>query len=169
MRSGEFTSPSSASDGILSVGDVQVNSHSDPSVVLIHLRMSKTDVFGAGVTLHLGRVQGPVCPVKALLGYLAQRGQHPGPLFCWQDGSPLTRGQLVQEVRSALLGHGLDIRRYNGHSFRIGAATTAAACGFPDSLIQTLGRWRSSAFQTYIIHSYFSYDTSKRVCSSSAC
>ena len=37
-----------------------------------------------------------------------------------------------------------------GHSFRIGAATTAAEKGVEDSLIKTLGRWESNAYQTYI-------------------
>lgn len=30
-----------------------------------------------------------------------------------------------------------------GHSFRIGVATTARACGLNDSTIQMLGRWSS--------------------------
>ena len=70
------------------------------------------------------------------------------PLF--QDKSPLPRLDLVRAVRSALESQGLDVHRFNGHSFQIGAATTAAACGIEDSLIQALGCWKSSAFTTYI-------------------
>lgn len=151
MRAGEFTSPSSGGGpDVLSIGDVSVDSHTNPAIISILLRKSKTDVFGAGVRVYLGRGAGPICPVKAILGYIARRGQAPGPLFIWQDGTALSRAQLVEEVRKALQGHGLDLQRFNGHSFRIGAATTAAACGFPDSLIKTLGRWKSSAFTSYI-------------------
>ena len=45
---------------------------------------------------------------------------------------------------------GVDLSGYNGHSFRIGTAATAARMGVNDSLIQTLGRWKSSAFVRYI-------------------
>ena len=35
-------------------------------------------------------------------------------------------------------------------AFRIGAATTAAAAGFPRWLIQALGRWTSNCYREYI-------------------
>ena len=45
---------------------------------------------------------------------------------------------------------GVDCSNYNGHSLRIGAATTALAGGIPDATIQTLGRWKSDAYKQYI-------------------
>ena len=130
--------------------DISVDSISNPSYVSLFLRRSKTDTFGVGSTIYLGLVSGVICPVEALLAYIVLRGNGPGPLFIFQDGSPLTRTALVQAVRDALQPHNLDVSGFNGHSFRMGAATTAAACMVPDSLIQVLGRWKSTAFTTYI-------------------
>ena len=56
----------------------------------------------------------------------------------------------MDQVRKTLALAGVDERNYAGHSFRIGAATTAAAAGVDDSMIQTLGRWKSSAYLVYI-------------------
>ena len=39
---------------------------------------------------------------------------------------------------------------YAPHSFRIGAATTAAAANLPPWLIKTLGRRRSDCYELYI-------------------
>ena len=56
----------------------------------------------------------------------------------------------MARMHSALSQVGIDSAYYNGHSFRIGAATTAAAHGLNDSLIKSLGRWNSDAFQVYL-------------------
>ena len=44
----------------------------------------------------------------------------------------------------------LDYRHYNTHSFRIGAATSAAQAMNPGSQIKVLGCWQSNAYQRYI-------------------
>ena len=152
MRSGEFTtSPSHRLDECtLSVTDVSVDSRQNPQVLTVLLRRSKTDQHGNGTHLHLGRTGTSLCPVSAVLAYLAIRPSSPGPLFVFQDGTPLTRTQLVSHLKEAFSCIGETTANYSGHSFRIGAATTAARAGLSDSFIQTLGRWRSSAFTTYI-------------------
>ena len=53
-------------------------------------------------------------------------------------------------VQTALAQAGVATKNYAGHSFRIGAATTAAAVGLEDSVIRSLGRWRSSCDNRYV-------------------
>ena len=83
----------------------------------------------------------------AMLRYLSVRD---GPLFCWKDGSLLTRPVFVNKVRELLQVAGVDASHYAGHSFQIGAATTVAANGVGDATIQMLGRWQSDSYAHYI-------------------
>ena len=73
LRSGEFTCQSHRAfrSTMLSPQDVSVDSHQNPRAVSIHLRQTKADPFSAGVTIYLGRTDHVICPVMALLGYLA--------------------------------------------------------------------------------------------------
>ena len=54
------------------------------------------------------------------------------------------------EVKALLSAANYISSSYAGHSFRIGAATTAALVGLPVHMIKTLGRWKSEAYQLYI-------------------
>ena len=68
----------------------------------------------------------------------------------------LVAGDLVAGCKTVLKGAGLQTDAYTGHSFCMGAATMAARCGLEDSLIQTLGRWKSSVFMAYkTLHKIF--------------
>ena len=104
IRAGEFTCPSrqAYNPRMLGPQDVSVDSHLNPSIVYVRLRHSKNDPFGAGVTVCLGRTGQAICPVMALLGYLANRRMETRPLFCFQDGSPLLKQKLVTHVRQVL-------------------------------------------------------------------
>ena len=57
---------------------------------------------------------------------------------------------FVAAVRKALETVGVDALDFNGHIFRIGAATTAASRDMEESMIKTLGRWESDAYQRYV-------------------
>ena len=153
LRSGEVVAPShSVFDPAvhLCYGDVKVDNLDSPSLIQIRLKASKTDPFCKGVSDYLGMTGGSLCPVDAFLDYMVRRGPGPGPFFLFQDGSFLTRERFVQEVRTALTRAGVDCSLYSGHSFRIGAATTAAKHKVPDSAIKMLGRWESAAYTQYI-------------------
>ena len=78
------------------------------------------------------------------------REKKPGPLFIWADSRPLTWSRFAEEIQDVLSRAGVDQSRYCTHSFRIGAARTAAVKGIEDSLIKTLGRWESTAYLQYV-------------------
>ena len=121
LRAGEFTCPSreAFTQDMLSSKNVSVDSHVAPSHLAVRLKQSKTDTFGVGTTLHLGTTI--LCPVTAMLGYLAIRQRSSGPLFLFWDGSTLSRPRLIKALREALKLIGVDDSKFSGHSFRIGA------------------------------------------------
>ncbi len=65
-----------------------------------------------------------------LIRGIQRKSKHTASPSCYQQGS---RQQI-----------------FSSHSFRIGAATSAAQKGLTKHQIQTLGRWSSEAFQSYI-------------------
>ena len=118
----------------------------------IHLKSSKTDVERRGVDIQLFQTRNSVCAVTALRNFIRIRDQcdvH-SPFFCSQYGQPFTRRVFVSRLKHLLLRLGIDSTSYSGHSMRVGAATSAAAAGVPDHLIQALGRWSSLSYLRYI-------------------
>ena len=94
--------------------------------------------------------QAGVCPVENLLRYFSLRGSVLRPLFQHLTGVPVNRMEFDEWLASAIKHCGLDSTKYKGHSFTTGAASHAAACGYSDSQIRLLGRWKSDAFKRYI-------------------
>ena len=134
----------------LTYADVAVDDRENPSWARIRVKFSKTDQLGKGAFAFLGRVRDGMCPVAALLQYLALRGAGQGPLFRFPNGDPLTRRRLVAAMREVLRRRGFDADRFSGHSLQIGAATAAARVGCPEEKIKALGRWKSNAYKRYI-------------------
>ena len=151
MRSGEFTTSRSLAVAI-QANDLAVASHESPSIVRVTLRRAKTDPFGCGVNIFFGRTNTPTCPVLALLHYMAVRPKtgDSAPLLIHADGSPLSREQFVSMVKKTLQAVNLNDSLYSGNSFRIGAASQAAAAGVPAYFIKMLGCWESEDYQLYI-------------------
>ena len=118
----------------------------------LYLRRSKTDRYAAGTVIHIKPVTSSLCPVQALSSYLPHRlARFPaGPLFLLNTGEPLSPHRFNCIIKAAISHLGLDPSRYSSHSFRAGAATTAATAGLPDWLIKSMGRWASDAYQLYI-------------------
>ncbi|XP_065058040.1 uncharacterized protein LOC135685877 [Rhopilema esculentum] len=151
LRAAEFTVPSNHfSEGLhLSLDKISVDKMPVPSVVSIALSRSKTDQFGKGCSILLARSDSVLCPVTAFMTYIRLRGERSGPLFLFSNGAFLTKNRLNSWLQKSLLSAGWN-GRFTLHSFRVGAASTAASLGFPEYLIKALGRWSSEAYQVYI-------------------
>jgi len=93
LGSSEFTVPSQDlfdEEVHLSLDDLSVDSRAAPQLLSVTIKQSKTDPFQKEVTLTLGKTGNFLCPVEAILPYLAIRGPRPGPLFILNDGKILT-------------------------------------------------------------------------------
>ena len=134
----------------LSFGDVCLDNTTDPQFLEVTIKALKTGPFHQGVQVYLGRTNTDFCPVAAVFSYMVYRGTDSDPFFRYTRIQALTRKRFVRDVQSALQAAGIDSERYSGHSFCIGATSTAAWWGLQDSLIKIFGRWESMAYSLYI-------------------
>lgn len=125
---------------------------SSPKYMLVHLKVSKTDPFRQGQTIVIGKTNSPLCSISAMVAHLNSKplSFDSGPLFIYVSGAFLTREKLTRETRLLISKGGLDSSQFAGHSFQIGAATTAASANLPPWLIKVLGRWSTDCFERYI-------------------
>jgi hypothetical protein len=161
LRSGEFAWRNTSSV-VLSRSAVTFHSNSEGELsdgarrsatyLKLRLTQSKTDPFRVGVDVI---VSNPLA-LTSMHDYLDVRvGATTDPLFispsAGNQHAPLTVVQLVSHTQRLLnAAQVLDAGLYLGHSFRKGGATSLHEAGEPDSLIKTMGRWRSFAFATYV-------------------
>jgi integrase len=116
-------------------------------VVLI-IRRSKTDVFGAGqeIGIPAGR---DTCPVAALQLWLARAEISEGPIFrTIEKGSTIgdvaiTAHSVAMIVKRVVTGLGYDPKRYAGHSLRAGFATSVIENGASEAAMMRITRHRS--------------------------
>ena len=122
-----------------------------PTYIEVRIKHSKTDQYGQGATLSIATSDSPICAVQALKEYITIcNPQANQPLFRFASGKFLTLPLVTSTLRQCLKYLNVSSEKYASHSFRIGAATTAAEKGIPPWLIKVLGRWESDCFSIYI-------------------
>ena len=104
---------------------------------------------GNPVTISLTPSQSPPCPIAAMSAYLQLRGKHQGPLFCTPSGQPIPYREYAAlfnrlQTRLGLTG------KLTPHCARIGAATFAATQGVSEENLRAMGRWKSTAYRSYV-------------------
>ena len=148
LRSSEFCAPAQRyfnPQCTLLVKDVQLVDN----MVVLHIKVSKIDPFRQGQSIQLAASNQSLCPYRAVRNHISNCKKPNVPLFKFCDNTYLTRKRLTS-ILQELIPLSADNSRYTSHSFRVGAATTAAAVNTPDWLIKVLGRWSSDCYQSYI-------------------
>ena len=151
LRVGEFAKTQcNDMSKIISIYDISCYG-SPVSKVMVRIRSSKNDQTGQGASVVLVRNnQQEICPVTAIMEFLAIRPNQSGPFFIHFDGSPLSSGQFAAILKKSVEVAGLNPFFFSPHSFRIGAATSAAIGGSSVEEIKIMGRWRSECVRGYI-------------------
>ena len=106
-------------------------------LTIIHLKHSKQST-----TLHIKQniTQPLLYSLNACQTYLAIRLHKTTAeaLFSFMDETPVSRNFFTEHLQRSLSLCGLDMQEYLSHSYRIGAATTAASIGLSEIQIQIL-------------------------------
>jgi len=123
----------------------------DKKHVSLCLRVSKNNQYGNPIHMKLPCESDiSICPVCNLKVYMQLRPQMPGQLFVHENKKLVTRYQFSAVLKKCLQQSGFKVDIYKSHSFRIGRATQLAGMGLSDENIKKLGRWNSSAYNSYI-------------------
>ena len=121
--------------------------------IVVHFKQFKHSSKQGAQTLQVKHdlVENTNISVKQYIEqFRKMRGNVQGAFFAFPDGSPLLRREFDEALKQLLTFCGLNSQQFKGHSFRIGAATAAAARGESDAQIRAAGRWVSDAFKSYI-------------------
>ncbi|KAL3876516.1 hypothetical protein ACJMK2_034360 [Sinanodonta woodiana] len=155
LRCGEFTirDKNTPVVNIVTLSDISLCPLS--KYFCLTLKTSKSDPFNKGVEVKVFE-NCRFNPVQAMISYRGLRVKQgalaQSPLFLESefDSSPLSRYTFINYLRNVLSHLGYEDSQFSGHSFRIGAATSAAASGVEDHIIKALGRWSSDCYTRYI-------------------
>jgi hypothetical protein len=147
LRIGEITVNSSKSSNPNLIQFHQIAIHDDQAILTFSAFKHH---HGPPVILAIQPQHSPYCPVSHLSQFISARGSTAGPLFQFPNGAAISRNFFQQHLARSLAWSNAASHFIRSHSFRIGAATAAAAAGHHDEAIQRMGRWKSSAFKKYI-------------------
>lgn len=119
-------------------------------IAIPHLKHSKSTFTTIHLTQNIKNTL--LCPYQALTDFLNLRKHHSpeSPLFSFMDNTPVLRQYFTSQLQLALKFGNLNLSKFQTHSFRIGAATSAAATGYTEIQIQNMDQWKSNAFKKYI-------------------
>ena len=148
LRVGEITVKSNR-DVHYVLSNKDINIDQSTSTIFVTIPFSQTDQKGVTSTLAVKQIEG-LDLISAMIVYLNMKPNIQGPLFCHLNGKFLTRYQFHSILSAALRFLNYAVKKYNTHSFRIGAATFAFMNGKTENEIKTMSRWNSATYKRYI-------------------
>ncbi|CAK9010326.1 unnamed protein product [Durusdinium trenchii] len=128
--------------------------------IVIYLKGSKTDQYNQGTVRNQFRSGDELCVAAALADYQNMRperfagAEENQPLFRFEDGKPLQRGDIQNLIQLAAVADGQSTTRYGSHSLRIGGATAMYQTTKDLDVVKRFGRWNSDAFHGYLWESH---------------
>ncbi|XP_077870385.1 uncharacterized protein LOC102807950 [Saccoglossus kowalevskii] len=139
LRVSEFVAPASTTfDPQCTLLTTDITCNTD---LVIALKASKTNPFRRGCNIIIAPSQSSVCAVQAYQAYKALHSSVAHlPAFQFANSTFLMRQAVSNHIQDLLTRASVpDVNCYTTHSFRSGAATTAADANLPDWLIKALG------------------------------
>ncbi|XP_052416254.1 uncharacterized protein LOC127961253 [Carassius gibelio] len=154
--------------GFLRCSELAITSNFDPKIhptisdlsvidgesISYLIKQSKTDQTKKGHFIYIFNLPSPIQPYQSVLAYSQWRSSQAKsplePLFIDESKKPVTRFWFQKHLKAVLQQSGIPVKNFSSHSFRIGAATSAAQKGLSQQQIQALGRCSSDAFHSYI-------------------
>ena len=122
-------------------------------IIQLKLKSPKEDRVGRMTYIDVYETGGLLCPVKAYKKWKSTNppsGKHL-PAFRMESGVPLTGRKLNLELKRCLGKHiPYELGTVTSHSFRSGMASLMGELGYSDQEIQAMGRWSSTAFESYL-------------------
>ncbi|RXN17693.1 proline and serine-rich 1-like protein [Labeo rohita] len=153
LRCSELAPSTSAFNPAIHPSLSDISAHT-PDSLIYTLKKSKTDQFGKSRPIYIFRLNSFISPFEPISEYVLSRYANNSspqePLFLTENGKMATRFWFNKHFLKVLSASGISPEHYSLHSFRIGAATTAASAGISDETIRVMGRWSSEAYRLYI-------------------
>lgn len=165
FRGGEFLAASGSSRPLLLLSAVRVEGANGAPVLVVAIPQPKATCWlpTVDVPCH-GGLDPLFCPVVLWRAYRAgapalELPPVATPAFHHGDGSPLSRPWLVRRTVELCKLAGVELVSDTGQpldvkmaSWRAGAVRSAVDAKVPEVLIMELGRWKSLAWRSYLLH-----------------
>lgn len=134
-------------------GDIVLHKAAGIRTLQILLKSPKENRVGNKVIVDVYENGSGCCPIQAFeklqaRGSMSKRGE---PAFMLESGKAYT-GALLNSTLKKCLGKYIAPEKghISSHSFRSGLASMLGSLGFSDEDVKAIGRWSSSAFETYM-------------------